>query len=347
MDAATVAGAYDQRVYAHWTQGAHTHSYAATRIVEPTCTQAGYTEYTCSCGSSYVYENTEALGHCWDEGTVLVPATEEAPGELCYCCTRCTESWTEEIPILPHVHRYTTEVIAPTCTEAGYTDHFCFCGENYQDQQVRALGHDYVNGVCSRCGEEEKPILPHDDICPSRQFSDRPAYDNWAHEGIDYCVEEGLMNGVGGGLFGPGGTVTRAQLVTILYRVAGSPEAEYTGTFADVKDEKWYTYAVEWAAENGIVNGTAPGVFNPDGAITREQIAAILYRYEESPAVRGALDAFPDHGRVHSYAVDALIWATGKGLINGIRSGDVVNLAPQNNATRAQIASIIMRYLES
>ena len=182
--------------------------------------------------------------------------------------------------------------------------------------------------------------------CPGKAFTDMPPENNWAHAGIDFMVQNGYMNGMGGGKFSPDGIVTRAQLVTILYRLAGSPEATYKGSFTDVKDGLWYSLPIEWAAANGIVNGVGNGKFNPDGRITREQIAAILYRYSGSPETEGDLKAFPDADKVSGYAVDALIWATQQKLINGIGSGGVTVLSPGTNATRAQIATIIWRYSE-
>ena len=183
-----------------------------------------------------------------------------------------------------------------------------------------------------------------EDDCPSKGFSDVPPEGHWAHEGIDFMVKNEYMNGVGGDKFSPDGIVTRAQLVTILYRLTGSPDTEFKGTFTDVPDGRWYSLPIEWAAANAIVNGVGEGRFNPDGKITREQIAAILYRYSGAPAVEGDLKAFPDEKTVSGYAVDALIWATGLKLINGIASGGATNLAPRNNATRAQIAAIISRF---
>ncbi len=182
---------------------------------------------------------------------------------------------------------------------------------------------------------------------PCRRFSDMPHDSNWAYDGIAYCVKNELMNGTSTTTFSPNGTVSRAQLVTILYRVAGSPETEFKGTFTDVPSGQWYSNAIEWAAANGVVNGIGDGKFGPDLSITREQIATILYRYEKEPAVSGNLNSFPDHGKVNNFAANGLIWATQEGLINGISSDGITTLAPQNNATRAQIASIIMRYLEA
>ena len=183
------------------------------------------------------------------------------------------------------------------------------------------------------------------DTCPSRNFTDVPPAGNWAHAGIDYCVANGLMNGIDKTTFAPESSTTRAQFATILYRAAGEPAAAYKGTFSDVADGQWYSKAVEWAAANGIVNGVGEGKFNPDGKITREQIAAILYRYSKSPKVEGDLKAFRDAGDVSDYAVDAMIWAVKEGIINGVGEGSSAALAPKANATRAQIATIFARYL--
>ena len=185
-----------------------------------------------------------------------------------------------------------------------------------------------------------------DHDCPSRGFADIPASDNWAHSGIDYCVAKKLMEGTGGTRFQPEDTVSRAQLVTILYRMAGSPETAFKGSFTDVAQGTWYANAIEWAAANAVVNGIGDGKFGPDQNITREQIATILYRFSESPEAAGSLDAFPDKGSVSDFAADALIWATSEKLINGVAANGVTTLAPKSHATRAQIASIIMRYLE-
>ncbi len=116
---------------------------------------------------------------------------------------------------------------------------------------------------------------------PGNDFADTPFFNNWAHDGIDYCVENELMNGVGNNLFNPNGTVSRAQLVTILYHLAGNPETAFKGTFTDVAEGLWYSDAIEWAAANGVVNGVGDGKFAPDQSITRAQIAAIIMRYCE------------------------------------------------------------------
>ena len=244
-------------------------------------------------------------------------------------------------------HDYDSAVTAPTCTVKGYTAYTCRkCGAVYVDDEVPALGHNYVNSICTRCGAPD-PNAKHEDICPSSSFADAPAYGSWAHEGIDYCIDREYMNGTGSGLFSPDGDVTRAQLVTIIYRIEGEPATEFKGTFADVEDNLWYSKAIEWAAANGIVNGVGEGRFDPAGAITREQIATIFFRYAGASEGEGGIEKFPDHADAHGFAVPALSWAVEKGIINGVSADGVTCLRPLSNATRAQIASIIMRFIEA
>ena len=181
--------------------------------------------------------------------------------------------------------------------------------------------------------------------CPSTNFTDVEE-NGWYHTGVDFMVKNGFMNGVADDAFDVDGNLTRAQLVTILYRIAGEPESTATNPFADVADGQWYTNAVIWAAENGIVKGVNTTTFAPNDQITREQIATILFRYAKAEKVEGKLVGFPDAGKVSDYAADAMAWAVEQGLINGISESDgKTYLAPQETATRAQIAVILMRYL--
>ena len=181
--------------------------------------------------------------------------------------------------------------------------------------------------------------------CPSTNFTDVEE-NGWYHTGVDFMVRNGFMNGVADDEFDVNGSLTRAQLVTILYRIAGEPESTATNPFADVADGQWYTNAVIWAAENGIVKGVNTTTFAPNDQITREQIATILFRYAKAEKVEGKLAGFPDAEKVSDYAADAMAWAVEQGLINGISESDgKTYLAPQETATRAQIAVILMRYL--
>ncbi|MBR3992125.1 MAG: S-layer homology domain-containing protein, partial [Clostridia bacterium] len=170
----------------------------------------------------------------------------------------------------------------------------------------------------------------------------------WSYGYVTYAYEMGYMNGVGDGKFDPAGTMTRGMVVTVLWRRDGSPAVEFTNDFDDVKEGKYYSAAVIWAKNNGIVNGVSEGKFDPGGKITREQLATMLNRYAEYHSLEfrpaGELDSFPDASKVHSYAKNALSWATGKRLITGVKAGNEDLLDPRGNATREQFATILKRF---
>ena len=179
-------------------------------------------------------------------------------------------------------------------------------------------------------------------------YSDVPA-GSYYEKAVIWAMQKGVANGMGGGKFEPDGQLTRAQLVTVLYRAAGEPDTgKQVNPFTDVADDAWYTKAVIWAANNGIVNGVAKNTFAPDDSITREQIAAMLYRYAGAEAAKeDKLSAFPDAAKVSDWAKEALNWAVASGLINGVADANgTANLEPQATASRAQIATILMRWLE-
>ena len=345
---------------------AHEHSYTAV-VTAPTCTEKGYTTHTCACGDSYVDTYTDALGHAWDGGTVTKEPTETETGTKTFTCTRCSETKTEVIPALSHEHSYKAVVTAPTCTEKGYTTHTCACGDSYVDTYVDALGHAWDNGTvtkpatateagiktytCTRCGETKTETIPAGG-CPSAGFTDVPGEDNWAHAGIDYCVANGLMSGVGDNLFAPKMTTTRAQIVQILYNLEGEPKVSGTMPFTDLT-QNWYKDAVLWAYQTGVVSGTSATTFAPDLPVTREQIAVILMGYAEK--VLGVtrtwtpadLSTFPDAGSVSGWAKDALADAVALGLISGASNGGQTYLEPQGSATREQVATILMEFCKN
>lgn len=169
--------------------------------------------------------------------------------------------------------------------------------------------------------------------------------DGWYREYIEFMLEMGYMDGVSETSFQPNGTITRAQLVTILHRIEGSPAVSASpAPFKDIDTDSWYGTAVLWAAGRGLVNGVSDDEFAPHKAITREQLAAVLWRYNGSPAGEGSnLDGFKDSGNVSSYASSAVNWAVGEGIINGV-ADDV--LAPSGTATRAQTAAMLYRYIK-
>ena len=186
------------------------------------------------------------------------------------------------------------------------------------------------------------------DPCISFQDVDPRA---WYHEGIDFAVAGNLFNGVSGNRFGVNSTMTRAMFVTVLWRMQGEPEAKNGKQFGDVPAGTWYTDAVAWASSEGIVNGTSETTFSPDTGITREQMAVLMYRYAQWLRLpvdeTASLSAFPDASKVSNWAVEALGWATKAGIVTGTTSGGSVILKPQGSATRAQVATILMRFLLS
>ena len=266
-----------------------------------------------------------------------------------------------------HEHSYTAVVTDPTCTAKGYTTHTCACGDSYEDTYVDALGHAWDGGTvtkqptatetgiktytCTRCSATKTETIPAGS-CPSAGFTDVPGEGNWAHAGIDYCVASGLMSGVGGNLFAPKMTTTRAQIVQILYNLEGEPKVSGTMPFTDLT-QNWYKDAVLWAYQTGVVSGTSATTFAPDLPVTREQIAVILMGYAEK--VLGVtrtwapadLSVYPDAGSVSDWAKDALADAVTLGLISGASNDGQTLLNPQGSATREQVATILMEFCKN
>ena len=183
----------------------------------------------------------------------------------------------------------------------------------------------------------------------SSQFTDVSGSYKWAANSVDFMYMNDIIKGnntKNPKLFGPGAKMTRAMLVTVLYRAAGEPTVTgITNKFTDNKQGQYYYNAVLWASNMGIVNGATATTFDPNGNVTREQIAAILYRYEGSPTVSGSLSGYPDQAQVSSFAVTAMQWAVSTGIITGVTSGGRTTLSAKGNATRAQVAVMLHRFL--
>ena len=296
------------------------HRYEAV-VTAPTCDKMGYTTYTCSaCGDSYVADYVDAVGH--DCETETVPATCLGYGFVRESCKHCDYSVITEITA-PLGHDYEAVVTAPTLDEGGYTTHTCSrCGDSYVDSETPALGH--------KCAA----------------YTDIPT--DWAKEGICFVIENGLMVGTTSTTFAPKDTLTRAMLVTVLYRMAGSPAVDAPSGFTDVADGQWYSDAIAWAAANGIVNGVGGNKFAPSEPVTREQLAAIFFRYAKAEAPEAdVLSGYPDAESVSTYARDAMAWAVSTGLVTGSKEADGTYLAPQGLAAREQAAAILMRYAKA
>ncbi|WP_295867586.1 S-layer homology domain-containing protein [uncultured Oscillibacter sp.] len=220
----------------------------------------------------------------------------------------------------------------------------------YQESSGGGSG-TYVPSTPVSTPEQPKsdPVCPKDASCPLSRFSDlTPAA--WYHDGVHSCIENGLMQGRSDGTFQPNGAVTRAQLTAVLWRLEGSPAVSGGEVFRDVSSDAWCAGAVRWAAKEGIVQGYRDGRFDPGAAVTRQQTAAILYRYAlyKGMDVRVGEDtnilSFTDALTVSEYAVPAMQWACGSGVMNGKSQNGGMILAPRDTTTRAQMAAMIARF---
>lgn len=321
----------------------HDYSYKSASSTEPTCTESGRYQGTCPrCGKEY-NDTIPALGHDWGEWVVAQEPTAETTGYRYHLCARCNTREGEDIPKL-HEHAWNAGVVTqePTATEPGVKTFTCtICGAT-KTESIPATG---LPGTC-----------PGGPTCPGYAFRDMPVPADWSHEGLDYCIYRGYVAGTSASTVSPTGVCTRAQLVSILYRMQGEPTtvrgielAKLRAPFNDVPRGQWYTDAIWWAKLTGVVAGTSATTFDPEGEITREQLAVILYNYTQQFApgsipAAGSLAGFPDAGSVSSWARTEMAWAVGNGLISGTGSGGVAYLSPQGSATRAQVAAILMRF---
>lgn len=220
------------------------------------------------------------------------------------------------------------------------------------------LGYD-TTGKLVTLPDNGTPVIEPDpdDICigcPGEMFTDMPGKKNWAHTGIEFVLVAGLFCGTSATTFSPDMSMSRAMLVQVLYNVDCGSTGWKTGdapagTFTDVAKGSWYEKVVLWAAGRGIVSGVGEGLFRPNADVTREQIAAILYRYSELKGYNVEKSAdfakFADADKVSGYAETAMHWAVAEGLISGATDKGVCRLDPQGAATRAQVACIMMRYV--
>lgn len=316
-----------------------------TVTTEATCTEPGVRTRTCTdpgCAETET-ESIPALGHDWGEWVVAQEPTAETTGYRYHLCARCNTREGEDIPKL-HEHAWNAGVVTqkPTATEPGVKTFTCtICGAT-KTESIPATG---LPGTC-----------PGGPTCPGYAFRDMPVPADWSHEGLDYCIYRGYVAGTSASTVSPTGVCTRAQLVSILYRMQGEPTtvkgyelAKLRAPFDDVPRGQWYTDAIWWAKLTGVVAGTSATTFDPEGEITREQLAVILYNYTQQFApgsipAAGSLAGFPDAGSVSSWARTEMAWAVGNGLISGTGSGGVAYLSPQGSATRAQVAAILMRF---
>ncbi|MBR6915518.1 MAG: S-layer homology domain-containing protein, partial [Clostridia bacterium] len=337
--------------------------------VKASCTEDGLVTSKCAkCGGVFE-EVIPATGHSVED-IAEVPPTCTLPGTTAgKKCSVCGEVFEGLEVIFPTGHDAVIDgATEPSCETAGHTagTHCKNCGEVLIAQnEIPAKGHVWDEGVvtaeptydadgarvltCSVCGKTATEVIPKlehtplpcgdDETCPGKIFRDMPARGDWAHDPIDWAVEYGITTGTSPNTFSPGHLVTRAQVVTFLWRVAGSPEPTGVGgRFADVKEGAYYFKPVTWAIEKGITNGITDRLFEPDGVCTRAQIVTFLYRYAGSPKV-SVKNTWSDvvNG---SFYEEAVLWAASAGITSGISA---TKFAPSDFCTRAQTVTFLYR----
>ena len=285
-----------------------------TVVTAPTCTEGGYTTYACSkCGETYTADETAAIDHAWGEWT------DNGDGTHSRICANDAS----------HVENKAHD----------FTDGDCVCGAKKpaEDKPTGGGGGSSRDWHCPTCKSN---------TCHSKAFSDLDL-DAWYHEYTDYVLCKGMMNGMGGDIFAPNGETSRAMLTTILYRMAGSPAVSGEMPFADVAAGQWYTDAILWAEQNDVVLGYGDGSFGPMDTITREQIAALFFRFAELKGMKTGLEAdlasFKDAGEISAWASDYMEWAVASGMMEG---RGAKTLAPKAGTTRAETAALLERWCE-
>lgn len=328
---------------------------------EPTCTEDGLRTYTASVTfgeKNYTDTKTEGIKatgeHVWDNGVVTTEPTCTAKGVKTYTCTKCSATKTEELNALGH--NYETKRTEPTCEKAGKEEEVCSrCGDVRFSRVLPATGHSYRwdprtrRTVCENCGKildeggNTRPIIPANPGKTDKNFPFTDVSKNdGCYDAVDYLYSKGIMNGASSTKFSPNGELTRAMVVTILYRAQGEPAVHTSGSFKDVATGCYYTEAVEWAAANNIVKGFTDGTFKPDKSVTREQLAAFLSRFAQynDAKIIEADGQLSTDAVVSGWARKNVEWAVAEGILTSVQARNAVQ-----NATRAEVAMAIYTYL--
>ena len=320
--------------------GTHIHEYTAV-VTAPTCTEAGYTTYTCECGDSYIADEVPALGH---NAAEAVKENEKAA--TCFAagsydsvvyCSVCGEELSREtvtVPALNHANTIVRDAAEPTCTEDGYTgDTWCLdCGRRLSvGEVIPALGHNYEDGVCTNCGDgKEEAKNPFTDV-PDGSYYLEPVL--WA-------VDKGITSGTTPTTFDPNGQCMRAVVVTFLWKAAGSPEPKTTeNPFTDVKEGAYYYKAVLWAYENKITSGLTETTFGPTALCNRAQVVTFLYNAMGKPAVNSTEHKFTDVEEGKFY-YQAMLWAVENNVTAGLTE---TTFGPSAICNRAQVVTFLYR----
>lgn len=328
---------------------------------EPTCTEDGLRTYTASVTfgeKNYTDTKTEGIKatgeHVWDNGVVTTEPTCTAKGVKTYTCTKCSATKTEELNALGH--NYETKRTEPTCEKDGKEEEVCSrCGDVRFSRVLPATGHSYRwdprtrRTVCENCGKildeggNTRPIIPANPGKTDKNFPFTDVSKNdGCYDAVDYLYSKGIMNGTSSTKFSPNGELTRAMVVTILYRAQGEPAVHTSGSFKDVAAGCYYTEAVEWAAANNIVKGFTDGTFKPDKSVTREQLAAFLSRFAQynDAKIIEADGQLSTDAVVSGWARKNVEWAVAEGILTSVQARNAVQ-----NATRAEVAMAVYTYL--
>lgn len=308
------------------------HSWDSGRVtLEPTCTEKGEMTYTCADCAATKTSDIAALGHQWDAWTITAKPSLTATGTAQRVCGN-DNSHTESVslPVLTDTTVWTKGSVVGGKQE--YTS-------IYGTVAVAIPAPPPIDSGTPDVPDEPDP--PDQPDIPPMVFTDVRDSD-WFYDSVSYIYEQGLMAGTEKDQFSPNLNASRAMIATILWRQDGSPAPTGKYAYTDGKPNAYYAQAVAWATEQGVLTGYGEGLFGPNDPITREQLAAALYRYAGKPGTKGSLDRFTDGNTVSSYALDALRWAVETGIISG--KGDGI-LDPTGKATRAEVAAILHRFI--
>ncbi|MBR4132484.1 MAG: S-layer homology domain-containing protein, partial [Oscillospiraceae bacterium] len=317
------------------------HNYVAV-MTAPTCTEKGYTTYTCSkCGDSYRGDEVAALGHDFGEWAVTKEATCAASGEEARTCTRCGEKETKAIDALGH--DYKAVVTAPTCTEAGFTTYTCArCNDSYVGDEVAKLGHDFVEGVCTRCGAADPDYVPpvsYDALNAAIAAAEAVDKDKYTEDSV--AAFEAALAAAKEALKADKQEAVDKAKADLDAAKAALVEKPAPFRFDDVQDESQYYFdPVYWAVEQGITTGTTPTTFSPNSGCTRAQVVTFLWRAAGKPEPTSTNNPFEDVP-ADQYYYKAVLWAVEKGITTGTSP---TTFRPDRTCTRAQIVTFLWRY---
>ena len=329
------------------------HSFDQGRVTtEPSCVSPGVRTYTCAvCGTQQTVEIEPTGQHSWDQGSVVQPAACTETGTVRYACTVCGETREESLPALGHDWGEGAVSQPASCTGEGELRYTCSrCGET-RTETLAALGHSWTYAetltptvgethgtaryLCSRCGESKE-----DRLCAGLIFTDMPADDYWAHTPIDWAYFSGITSGKTPTSFAPKARVTRAEVVTFLWTLAGRPAHSVTESpFTDVKPGKYYYDPVLWAVERGITSGKSETSFAPRAQCTRAEIMTFLWTFAGKPASSLEESPFEDV-KPGKYYYDPILWAVEHNVTGGTTAS---TFSPRALCTRAQVVTFLYK----